>query len=363
MYEQYFQHYNQNPIKYSKSKPVFNNTSKVYNNILDTLPPQEDFDCRVENIAALLPLQDRAYEFILEDENTLLYMTNDNYVAYCAIEDKCMVHISLDSVYRDGIKDKVRHCFNINQNGTILEYWLNADLIPFYGLSDIEVYSDDEICSEKCNSVGEDDLDNNNDVNDNIIEGDWILVDSDGEDKDGWLKDPYILEKYGGLSDGIGQTIAEANQDYSNSSEYDTDTSDSNYDSKIETSESKKQNVTVNPFQMSIVKTEYNENNIQNICDVNTTIDNVKQTENIFENLDIKVETNDNVTLSDQLVLNPETEHVNDTLEVNEDLTSKVISENVLTEFEGKEKNKENTIESGNNNNCLNFYSIIIKIV
>lgn len=353
------------------SDPVLSNTTNVNIGIPDKLLPQENLDGDAENKIVLIPLQDRAYAHILEDHNNILYMTNDNYIAFCAIEDKCMVHIALDPVNRDGIEDQVRHCFNIYQNGSVIEYWLNADLIPFNSSSDSEsgVFSDDEAYSEISNSDEEDEgsgVDNNNedDANDNIIEGEWELMDSDSEDKDGWLSDPQIFEKYGEVIDGVGQTMTEVDQEESNSSsEYDTDASDY-FDSSNENSPSKKQNVTVNPFQMSFAENEDNKNNFQNIVDVNTPIDVVKQTENISENLDLSIEVVDNVTLSEQLVLNAETEQVNDTLEeVNKDIASKINTEfndNVSTEFEEKENN--NGKEQGNNN-YLNFYSCFVVLI
>lgn len=361
------------------SAPVLNNTTNVNIGIPDKSLPQENLDDEAENKIILIPLQDRAYEHILEDDNNILYMTNDNYIAYCAIEDKCMVHIALDPVNRDGIEDKVRHCFNIYQNGPVIEYWLNADLIPFNSPSDSEsgVFSDDEAYSETSNSDDDEDdggigsMDNNNedDVNDDIIEGEWELMDSDGEDKDGWLNNPHVFEKYRDVIDGVGQTMTEISEDESNSSEYDTDASDY-FDSNLETSPSEKQNVTVNPFQMSFAENEDNKNNFQNIVDVNTPIDVVEQTENISENLDLSTEVVDNVTLSEQLVLNAETEQVNDMLEeeteeeeVTKDMTSKIntgFNDNVSMEFEEKENNKAK--EQGNKN-YLNFYICFVILI
>lgn len=332
--------------------PVFTHMNNVNKSVLDELSSQENVDSESENKTALIPLQERAYVHILEDDNTILYMTNDNYIAYCAIEDKCMVHVALDAINREGIDDKVRHCFNIYQSGTVIEYWLNADLIPFQGSSDSEsgVFSDDEMCSDRSNSDKEEDdnLDNNNDeddnnVDDNIIEGKWELVDSDDEDKDGWLKNPYLLKKYGNSLDGIVHNLEHTIHE-SDSSEYDTDTNDCS-DSNVVTDPSEKQNVIVNPFQLSLIETEDNTNNIQNV-DVNTPIDAVEQTENISENLDLNVETNDSVTLPDQSLLNVETEQY-----VDENFTSEInteINDNVSTEFEEKVKDEEK--DSGNNN-------------
>ncbi|XP_026807672.1 uncharacterized protein LOC113550172 isoform X1 [Rhopalosiphum maidis] len=332
LYQQHFQHYNQNPVKYSLSDPVIINTEEVKLNIPDSLLSQEksETDLNSDNIMPI-PLQTRAYVCILEDDNTNLYLTSDNYMAYCAVEDRCMVHISVNPCSRDGIENDVRHCFNISLSGSINEYWLHADLIPFNVPSDAEsgVFSDDEIDSLESDSGHEEDLNNDNNENDDdLIESEWELVDNFHDDVNSWLDEPYILKKY-----NIENDVSHINEDHcmTSSSESDTDGSELS-DSYVEMF-TDKQNINENNFQKSL-ETKDDKHKYQNVIDKVMPIDVSEKT----ENPDLLVETE----LSEQLRMDIEVKEEINTLEgINENnLTSKINTEdncNVSIKLEDKE--------------------------
>lgn len=341
LYHQHFQHYNQNPIKYSLSNPVISNTDEVKVNIPDTsITPEKlsESDNNSEDIIAI-PLRTRAYVCILEDDNTNLYLTSDNYMAYCAVEDKCMVHISVNPSSRDGVGDDVRHCFNINLSGTIYEYWLHADLIPFNVPSDAEsgVFSDDEMDSLESDSGHEEDVNNEN--NNDIIEGEWEIVDNINDDVNSWLDEPFILKKYNMENVNINEEHC-----VTSSSECDTDESELS-DSYVEMSNDK-QNINENNSQKSL-ETKDDKHQYQNVIDKVMPMDVSDKTENSATNSDLLVETES----SEQLVTDAETKEKVDMLEmVNENnSTSKTNSENncdISIKLEEKENNGN---KSGNN--------------
>ncbi|XP_008186499.1 protein PFC0760c isoform X2 [Acyrthosiphon pisum] len=354
LYHQHFQHYNQNPIKYSLSDPVIISTDNVEVNFPDISTSQEklsEIDQKSDDIISI-PLQARAYVCILEDDNTNLYLTSDNYMAYCAVEDRCMVHISVNACSRDGVGNDVRHCFNVSLNGSIHEYWLHADLIPFHVPSDAEsgVFSDDEMDSLDSDSGHEEDVDNDNNENDDhIIESEWELVDNIHDNVNSWLDEPYILKKY-----NIEHDDSHINQEHyvTSSSECDTDGSEFS-DSYVEMFNDK-QNINENHFHKSH-ETKDDKHIYQNVFDVVTPTNVSENT----ENSDLLVETDECIKSSEQLVLDVEIK--NDMLEVNEnnltskiksgnndvlgDLVEKVNNDNASVMLEENENNYEN--ESG----------------
>jgi len=313
------------------------------------LTPQEnlsDTDQKSDSIMSI-PLQNRAYVCILEDDNTNLYLTSDNYMAYCAVEDRCMVHISVNACSRDGVGNDVRHCFNVSLDGSINEYWLHADLIPFHVPSDAEsgVFSDDEMDSLESNSGDEEDVneDIENNVNDDhIIESEWEIVDNIHENVNNWLDEPYILKKY-----NIEHDVSHINQEHyvTSSSECDTDGSEFS-DSYVEMFNDA-QNINENHFQNSL-ETKDDKNKYQNVVDV---VMPINVSENAATNSDILVETEECIQSSEQLVLDVKIKKEIDTSEVTNEnnLTSKISTEynDVLVKSEEKEKNNES--ESGNN--------------
>jgi len=345
-------------MKYSLSNPVIINTDNVKVNIPDISTSQEklsETDKKSDDIVSI-PLQTRAYVCILEDNNTNLYLTSDNYMAYVAVEDRCMVHISVNTCSRDGVGNDVRHCFNISLNGSINEYWLHADLIPFLVPSDAEsgVFSDDEIDSLDSDSGHEEDVDNDmNENDDHIIECEWEMVDNTHDNVNSWLDEPYILKKY-----NIEHDDSHINQEHyvTSSSECDSDGSEFS-DSYVEMFNDK-QNINENHFQKSL-ETKDDKHTYQNVINVVMPTNVSENT----ENSDLLVETDECIKSSEQLVLDVEIK--NDTLEVNENnLTSKInsanndVSGNLLEKVnndnasemsEEKENNYGN--ESGNNKN------------
>lgn len=416
LYQQHFQHYNQNPIKYSMSEPVLDNISEVNINTPENLPSQEDLDTDLEHDKTIpIPLRERAYSRIIQDNNTCVYITSDNYIAYCAIEDRCMVHVAIDPCNYDGIEEKVRHCFNINENGSIAEYWLHADLIPFNAPSDSEsgVFSDedDSVVSDSSqddnidNDIDDDnddgdDNDSNNDDYD-LIDADYEIVDTSSENDDNWMKDPQVLNKYG----GVEQVVINQEGNVSSSSEYDSDKSDSeSEDCYVTTFSNENQNI--NDSQMWF-KTEDKESKSQYILGVNQTenattssnlhvensnvdqlvldikskianrsieiqdsilncseneknkFDDNKLQSNIDEPMSIDVEYNENNSLNskqfteidqiDKLVLNIKSEINSNTLRTNADLISVMDTEN-NDNIKFEEKEKDNNDDSGNNN-------------
>lgn len=304
------------------SDPIFDSITEVDFSAPEKLSEEElsDTDKTIDK-SIPIPLQQRGYICLTEDSNLNLYLTSDNYVAYCAIEDKCMVHIAIDFTNRDGIEDNVRHCFNINQNGTTIEYWLHADLIPFYAPSDAEsgVFSDDEMDSLESDSGQEEhvtandnsevddneDDDDDGDENSDMVIGEWEMVDSDSESNvDSWLDNPSIIDKYVENSiTVVSQTLSDLNQEeyLSNSSDYDSDINE-NSDSNVETYSNKKTNITTNQLH-NLFK---DENKLSNIID--GTNNDLKPTENTYKNVDMLVQKDDSVTLSDQLVTDVENE-------------------------------------------------------
>jgi len=308
-------------------------------NIPDMLTSQEklsETDQKSDDIMSI-PLQTRAYVCILEDDNTNLYLTSDNYMAYCAVEDRCMVHISVNACSRDGVANDVRHCFNVNLNGSIIEYWLHADLIPFHVPSDAEsgVFSDDEMDSLDSDSGHEEDVDNDNNVNDdNIIESEWEIVDNIHDNVNSWLDEPYILKKYNNKLDD-----SHINQEHyvTSSSECDTDGSEFS-DSYVEMFNDK-QNINENHFQKSL-ETKDDKHKCQNVVDV-VKLTNVSEN---TENSDLLVETEECIKSSEQ-VLDVEIKNEFDILKVNENnLTSKINSEN--------NDNKEDLVKKVNNDHA-----------
>jgi len=327
-------------------------------NIPDNLTSQEklsETDQKSDDIMPI-PLQTRAYVCILEDDNTNLYLTSDNYMAYCAVEDRCMVHISVNASSRDGVGNDVRHCFNVNLNGSINEYWLHADLIPFHVPSDAEsgVFSDDEIDSLDSDSVHEEDVDNDNNENDDhIIESEWEIVDNIHDNVNSWLDEPYILKKY-----YIKHDDSHINEEHhvTSSSECDTDGSEFS-DSYVETLNDK-QNINENHLQKSL-ETKDDEHKYQHVINVETPTNVSENT----ENSDLLVETEECIKSSKQLVSDVEIKNKPDTLEINEnnstlkidsknndvteDLVEKVNNDNTSVMSEEKENNGN---KSGNTN-------------
>lgn len=287
------------------SEPILDNITEVNINTVEKCSTQEKLNTDYKDSKSVpIPLQDRGYACLIQDDDINIYLTSDNYLAYCAIEDKCMVHIALESSNRDGVGNEVRHCFNVNQNGSTVEYWLHADLIPFHVSSNAEfgVCSDDDVDSGKSDSGQEDDIDNNDnceDNNKNIVEGEWEIIDSvSDENVDTWLDDPCILNKYGGNNlDDVDQTVADINQEgsVSSSSDYDTDTSDFS-DSYFETSSREKQNISLNVYHKSSENKD-NKNELLNITDVVMPVDITKQPETSIQSSDL-IEVDKNATLS-----------------------------------------------------------------
>lgn len=320
------------------SDPILDSITDVDFSDPEKLPEEELSDTEQKIDKSIpIPLQERAYACIIKDDNTNLYLTSDNYIAYCAVEDRCMVHIAVDSTDHDGIEDKVRHCFNINQNGTTIEYWLHADLIPFHTPSDAEsgVFSDDEVDSLGSDSGQEehvtvndnnevdDNEDDNNDGNENadMIVGEWEMIDSDSESNvDSWLDNPSIIGKYAENSIAVvGRTLPDLNQEEyaSNSSDYDSDISE-NSESNTESYSNEKPNITIN--QLHNLSKE-DENKSSNIIDEMVTNNVLEQTENTVKNVDIHEENDSKVILSDQLVLDVGKEKKNTMFEDNKDST------------------------------------------
>lgn len=347
------------------SEPILDDITAV--NDCQKLTTTEKFTDHEDSKAVAIPLQDRAYECLVQDNDMNIYLTSDNYLAYCAVEDKCMVHLALESSSRDGVGNEVRHCFNINQNGSIEEFWLHADLIPFHVSSDVEsrVFSDDDVISSKSDSGQEDNIIDNNDYNDdtedneNTVEGEWEIIDSvNYENVDTWLDNPCILNKYGGnnLSD-VDQTVADINQEgsVSSSSDYDTDTSDFS-DSYFETSSREKQNITLHTYQKAS-ENKLVKNELQNIPDVVVLVDVMEQPENSIENSDLAVKIVESTTLSNNLDSTIEIKNEKDIMEVHPELITKNNDDNILMNLEEKENYIMN--KSGKNRNIKNSGRII----
>lgn len=353
MYQQHVQHYSQNPIKYSTSDPVLDNISEINLSAPEIEQLQEKLNTDEEDETIPIPLRDRAYARLIQDDNTNVFITSDNYLAYCAIEDKCLVHIAVNSSDRDGIEDKVRHCFNINQNGTVNEYWLHADLIPFHiasnNNSELGVLSDEEEASVGSDS-GQDDV-HNGDDDDYVIEGEWEMIDSDNDNfGNSWLNDTYIINKYGKNTIGsVEQNVSDINQEDngSSSSEYDSDISDIST-AYIENHSVKKENISVNPPVQEMSITKDNDNVLKNAVGVTMFVDVAQK----IENSDISVKTDENLLmLPDKVVSNSEKEIVNEKLETTHEIsTPEISSENndTMSINLNKKDNKEK--ESGKSN-------------
>jgi len=283
-------------------------------------------------------------------------------MAYCAVEDKCMVHISVNTCSRDGIGNDVRHCFNVSISGSINEYWLHADLIPFHVPSDAEsgVFSDDETDSLDSDSGHEENVDKDNNENNehNLIESEWELVDNVHDNVNSWLDEPYILKKY-----NTERVVNHINQEHyvTSSSECDTDESEFS-DSYVEMFNDK-QNVNENHFQES-PETKDDNHKYQNMIDIVTPINVSENSENSAKNSDSLVETEEFIKSSEKSVLDVEIKNETDTMEVftENNLTLKINSENndLLDDLEEKvnidkisvkseEKENDNGNESGNN--------------
>jgi len=360
LYHQHFQHYNQNPIKYSLSEPVIINTDEVKVNIPDSLTSQEKFletDKKSDDIISI-PLQTRAYVCILEDNNTNLYLTSDNYMAYCAIEDRCMVHISVNTCNRDGVGNDVRHCFNVSISGSINEYWLHADLIPFNVPSDAEsgVFSDDEIDSLDSDS-GHEDVDNDSNENDdhNIIESEWEIVDNIHDDVNSWLDEPYILKKYNTERD-----VNDINQEHCVTSSSECDTDESEFSDSYVEMLTDKQYINENHFQKS-PETKDDKHNYQNIIDRVAPSDS-ENTENSAISSDSLVENEECIKSTEKSVLDVKIKNETDMIKVftknnliskNNDvlgnLEEKLNNDNISIKLE--EKQNDNGNESGINKN------------
>uniref|UniRef100_A0A2S2Q4Z2 Uncharacterized protein n=1 Tax=Sipha flava TaxID=143950 RepID=A0A2S2Q4Z2_9HEMI len=369
LYQQYFQHYNQNPIKYSMSEPVLDNITEVNIKTLEKLSTQEKLntDCKDSKTVAI-PLQDRGYACLVQEDDINVYLTSDNYLAYCAIEDKCMVHIALESSSLDGVGNEVRHCFNVNQNGSTVEYWLHADLIPFHVSSDVSgVFSDgdDDVDSSKSDSGQENGfIDNNDDCEDNnkyTVEGEWEIINSvSDENVDTWLDDPCILNKYGGNNlDDVDQTVADINQEGSSSSDYDTDTSDFS-DSYFETSSKEKQNITLNLYQKSSENNDKNE--LLNIADVEIPVDITKQPQSSIKSSDF-IEIDKSAALSINLDSNIEIKNEKDMAKTTLELVTENNDNNIL-KLEGikNDKMKESDVVPLKEEIVVDDLSIINKI-
>lgn len=283
-----------------------------------------------------IPLQQRAYACLIEDNSTNIYLTNDNYMAYCAVEDRCMVHIALEVSSCDGVEDQVRHCFNINQDGSTVEYWLHADLIPFHNPSDAEsgVFSDDDECSAGTDSGQEDNSEDNNvDENKSIIEGEWEIIDKHVENVDEWLNEPRILKKYveEKYIDGVKQTESDMHEKYTSSSSDDSDDSSfSDLDSEMEsTCSSALQNTALNPTQDSL-KTSDKKNSQDDVVAISDSVV-MEQIESPARNTDSPVKSDDIVVLADQetKIINADKKSIDSSLETSQGLASSSKEENV----------------------------------
>lgn len=311
-------------------------------NPLDICEEVSDTNTADKNKKKSIPLQERAYVCVVENKNNNVYLTNDNYIAYCAVEDKCMVHIALETCSRDDIQDQVRHCFNINQNGTVVEYWLHADLIPFYSPSDAEsgVFSDDEENSTGSGSGQEDNVDENDsgeddECDDDIIKGEWEIIDSDSDNIDNWLNDPSILKKYGEVNniniDGVEQTVTDINRvEYvPNSPEYDSENSEYS-DSDINTksaSSNEKQNIIPSPIK-SFSSVKINESQDFNVS--------TKQTDISATNSDLLVNIDSNL-MSHNKVLSIESRNSDYSLDTSKDSTPDIKTEDTANSWKSNE--------------------------
>lgn len=323
LYQQYFKHYNQNPIQYSMSEPILNNLIEINSlDVLEKSPIEDKLSDQENNENIPVPLRARSYWCIIEDNNNKLYVTSDNYMAYCAVEDKCMVHLAIESSRQDNIDCEVRHCFNVYQNGIVNEYWLHADLIPFYVPSDIEsgVFSDEDESSGESDSGLKDIEDDSKQ-----IDGEWEIIDSDSDDSSNdWLNEPNVINKYGENDDDVEQSVI-SQEFVSSSSEYDTDDSNDLFECN-DLHSTEEQNIS----HKSLVSGK--QENV--ILSVVTPEETKEQFGN--RNLDLHVETNEN-----PLDSNIE-ENINNTnnIEVSKDVLLKIkteIDDDISIKLEEKE--------------------------
>lgn len=321
------------------SDPVVDIKPKINLDALAKKSPSQqellDTNQEKEDATIPIPLQERAYVLLIEDDNTNIYVTSDNYMAYCAIDDRCMVHIAIEASSLDGYQDQVRHCFNVNQNGTTVEYWLHADLIPFHNQSDAEsgVYSDDEDSSDECgfdveNSVNDSNNEDSDDNNDDTFKGEWEIIDSVVKNVDDWLHDPSVLKKYG-EENNIGGVAQTTNREECVSYSSECDSYNSDFSDSDGKTLSNKQNIVVNPFQSSF-ETKDDVNETQMIGDV------IKQTaSSAVISSDSFVETNDKSIMAAYV----ECKNV-DELETTEHLVSNITTENVIDDYKNEQGNR-----------------------
>lgn len=334
------------------SDPVLGHVTNVNVTAPETLTIQDNSDSDNNEDKTPIPARERAYSCVIQDHNIRIYLTNDNYIAYCAIEDKCMVHIAVHTSYYMGMDDEVRHCFNINQNGTTIEYWLHANLIPFSLPSDAKskLFSDEEEVT-----VGTDSCQNNNVVSDNvsndeILQNKWEIVKTD---EDCWLNNSRIINKYG-YSGGIDQKITDAMM--SSSSEldsYESDSSDSCVDTSIEN-----QNIAASPISESPTYKD-NQNTSHSIA-TDTRTAEYEQAENVAtcSVVTIKKEFDEYETPTDQLKVENENYHTNE-ITMEEDLITETKIENNEKSSIESEKNGEDNEQTLGNISCRNFIHTI----
>ncbi|VVC36636.1 Hypothetical protein CINCED_3A022541 [Cinara cedri] len=339
LFHQHFDHYNQNPIKYSLSEPILDHVAEINTIVPEKSPIQENSDSNnIDDIP--IPSRERAYSSLIQDDNTTIYLTNDNYLAYCAIDDKCMVHIAVHTSNINGIDDEVRHCFNVYQNGRTVEYWLHADLIPFVvppSDGELGVFTNAEEATVESDSSQEDNDDD--DVNDDIIEGEWNLVEAKN---DYWLniqemyENARVFKKYG-YGNRVDQAVI-PEENLSNSSDDDSYESDCS-DSDVQTCSIENKNIGESTILESlIVKDSQNMSNIA--VDINTAGNEQIKNVTPCTVVSTKTEHDENVTSTDQLMLNKNT-NTNENIE-EEDLNLKIkteYSENILNQSINEEDN------------------------
>lgn len=337
--------------------PVLSHLGEINASVLEKSPTQEnsDFNNKEDNNHIPIPERVRAYSCLIKDHNTNVYLTSDNYVAYCAIEDKCMVHIAVNSSNLDGINDEVRHCFNINLNGGTIEYWLHANLIPFSISSDAEsgVFSDDEeAATTASDSCQHDNADNDNESNDDIIEGEWEMVES--SDDDCWPNNSHIRNKYG-YTNSVEQTVTEIIPEAIVSSTSEQDSYESDFsDSYVETCSIENQNIAASTILESLIA-KGNQNMSHSIAvDLKTEY---KQTQNVATcSVVSTTEYDENRTPTGQLTLNIENQNNTNEITKEEDLVSEIKSEtneNISIELKKKE---DNGCVLGNNSFGYKYY-------
>lgn len=330
------------------SDPVLGHVTDVNVSAPETSTTLDSSDSDNNEDKTPIPARERAYSCLIEDHNIRIYLTNDNYIAYCAIEDKCMVHIAVHTSYCMGMSDEVRHCFNINQNGTTIEYWLHANLIPFSLPSDAKskVFSDEEEATVGTDSCQTNNAVNDNGSNDKIIQNNWEIVKSDD---DCWLNNSRIINKYG-YTGGVDQKITDAMM--SSSSDLDSYESDSS-DSFINTCSIVNQNIAASPISEPL--TYKGNQNMSHSIATDTRTAEYEQDENVanFSVVSIKKEIDENETLTDQLMLKVENEndHTNE-INMEENLITEIKLENNEDMLIESEKKEEDDKQKLGNINC-----------